>query len=131
MAGKSKNTEVAALTEDASKQSTARRGYGLNRVILVGNLTADLELRHTSSGLPYARFRVATNDREMAEFHSILVWRGTAEAAARLGKKGSRVYIEGRLHNSSWRSKDGQQQYRVEVVAETIRLLQNVIASLN
>jgi len=125
MAKNTKSTEAptnpAAEIQEPQKR---RRDGSVNRVILVGNLAADVELRYTASGIPVGRCRVATNDGPTAEFHSVIAWRGLAEVAAKFGKKGSRVYVEGRLHNRSWQSEDGAKHYAVEIVAESIRVLQ-------
>jgi len=125
MAKNTKNTEASSNPPTEELQPTRRKRDGsVNRVILVGNLVADVELRYTSSGIPVARCRVATNDGDNAEFHSVIAWRGLGEIAANYGKKGFRVYVEGRLHNRSWQSEDGVKHYAVEIVAESLRVLQ-------
>jgi single-strand DNA-binding protein len=102
----------------------------VNRVTLVGRLVADIELRYTSTGIAYCKFRVATNDAETAEFHNVVAWRGTAEVAGKLGRNGARVYLEGRLHNNTWQTADGEKRYSVEVVAHTLRVMGAIATTL-
>lgn len=101
----------------------------LNKVILVANLTRDPELRALPSGMNVANFSVATNrtyrDRngnkqDIAEFHNIVVFGKQADSCAQYLKKGASVLIEGRLQTRSW-EKDGQKQYRTEVLAERVQ----------
>ncbi len=105
----------------------------LNRVQLIGNLTRDVELRYTSSGTPVATFTVATNRTykdssgktvETAEFTNVVAWAKLGEICAQLLKKGSKVYIEGRLHTNSWEDQEtGKTMRRTEVVATDMILL--------
>ena len=104
----------------------------LNKVFLIGNLTADPELRNTPSGQPVCNFRMATNriwnDRETnqqqkkTEFHSIVLWRRLAEIAAQFLSKGSLVLIEGRLETRTWQDPSGSKRYRTEIIAERMQL---------
>ena len=98
---------------------------GLNKVMLLGNLGADPELRLTPSGQAVLNMRLATTEtyldknqvrQERTEWHSVALWGKRAEALARLLSKGSRVLVEGRLHTSSY-EKDGVKRTRTEVVA--------------
>lgn len=106
---------------------------GLNRVMLLGNLGADPELRVTSGGQSVLKLRLATSEsyldkdrvrQERTEWHSIVVWGKRAEALARFLTKGSRIYIEGGLRTSSYDDKDhpGVKRYRTEIVASNIIL---------
>lgn len=104
----------------------------LNRVILVGNLTRDPELRFTPSGSPVAGFGLAVNRTytnkqgekvENVDFFNIVVWAKLAELCAEYLKKGRPVALEGRLSSRSWETEDGQKRSVVEVVAENVQFL--------
>ena len=101
---------------------------GMNRVILLGNLGADPELRHTTSGGAVLSLRLATNEswmdrnrepQERTEWHTVVIWGTRAEGLARVLTKGSGVLVEGTLRTSSY-EKDGQKRYRTEVHAREI-----------
>lgn len=101
----------------------------INKAMVFGNLTRDPELRSLPSGVQVASFGLATNrvynDRdgkrqEQTEFHNIVVFGKQAENTAKYLHKGSSAYIEGRLQTQSW-EKDGQKQYRTEIVADTVQ----------
>ena len=105
----------------------------VNKVILIGNLGKDPEVKYTPSGLPVANFSLATNERykdkdgnwqDRTEWHNIVAWQRLAEIAGEYLKKGRSVYIEGRLQNRSWDDKEsGQKKYRTEIVAQDLVLL--------
>ena len=105
----------------------------VNKVILLGNLGKDPEVKFTASGLPVAKFTVATNERykdkggewqDRTEWHNIVAWQRLAEIAGEYLKKGSKVYIEGRIQTSSWEDKQsGEKKYRTEIVANDLVLL--------
>jgi len=104
---------------------------GLNRVMLLGNLGADPELRSTNSGESVLRLRVATNERyqdreknwqNRTEWHSVTVWGKRAEALHRILSKGSNLFIEGALRTSSYDDKEGVKRYKTEIVAKEIIL---------
>jgi len=104
----------------------------VNKAILVGNLGADPEIRYTSSGQGVANFRIATNrvytDRngqrqEQTEWHNIVAWGKLAEICERYLKKGSSVYIEGRIQTRSWEDQSGQRRWTTEVVAQQMTML--------
>lgn len=104
---------------------------GLNRVMLLGNLGADPELRMTSSGQAVLKLRVATSEsyldrnkvrQERTEWHSVTVWGKRAEALAKILSKGSRIFVEGGLRTSSYDDRDGNKRYRTDVVASNILL---------
>lgn len=104
---------------------------GLNRVMLLGNLCQDGELRSTSGGQAVLKLRIATNEsyldrdkqrKERVEYHTCVVWGRRAEALSRILQKGSRVFIEGGLRTSSYDDKDGNKRYKTEIVATNIIL---------
>lgn len=105
----------------------------LNRVTLIGNLGKDPEVRHLESGSAVGKFSVATNEsykdkagewQTNTEWHNIVCWRNLAERAERTLKKGSLVYVEGKLTNRKWQDQEGNDKYITEVVANTFRLLE-------
>ena len=104
----------------------------VNKAILIGNLGADPELRYTPGGQAVASFSMATTERfknkdgeqqERTEWHNIVCWRRTAEIANEYLKKGSPVYIEGRIQYRSYEDKDGIKRYRTDIVAQRLQLL--------
>lgn len=104
----------------------------LNKVLLIGNLTRDPELRYTPSGAAVCTFSVATNrtytasdgtKKEEAEFTRIVSWGKLAELCSGLLKKGRKVYVEGRLQTRSWETPDGQSRQTTEVVIDDMRIL--------
>lgn len=105
---------------------------GVNKVILIGNLGADPEIRHTASNVAVTTLRLATTERykdrngerqERTEWHNVVMWRGLAEIAERYLRKGSTIYVEGRLETRSWDDKSGQKRYTTEVVATDMTML--------
>ena len=104
----------------------------INKAIIIGNLGADPELRYTNSGAPVASFRVATTERwkgqdgqvqEQTEWHSIVAWRKLAEICGEHLRKGSRVYIEGKLQTRKWQDQNGNDRYTTEIVAREMKML--------
>src|SRR5690242_19467245 len=104
---------------------------GLNRVMLLGNLGADPELRMTPNGQAVLKLRLATSEsyldrnkvrQERTEWHSVVVWGKRAEALAKFLTKGSRIFVEGGLRTSSYDDKEGNKKYRTEIVANNIIL---------
>lgn len=104
----------------------------LNKVMLIGNLTRDPELRYTPSGAAVCTFGVATNRsyvasdgqrKEEVEFIRIVSWNKLAELCSQLLKKGRKVYVEGRLQTRSWETPDGQNRQTTEVVIDDMRIL--------
>ena len=102
---------------------------GVNKVILVGNLGKDPEVRYTPGGQAVANFTVATNEnwtdkqgqkQERTEWHRIVVWGKAAEHCGEYLSKGRQVYIEGRLQTREWTNKEGAKQYTTEVVANPV-----------
>ena len=106
--------------------------YALNKVMLIGNLGKDPELRYTATGVAVANFSIATNDSwtdkdgnkvEHTEWHRIIVWRRLAEICGEYLTKGKKVYIEGRLRSRSWEDKDGIKRYTTEIEARDMIML--------
>jgi len=104
---------------------------GLNRVMLLGNLGADPELRVTSGGQSVLKLRIATSEtyldknrvrQERTEWHSVVIWGKRAEALGKFLTKGSRLFVEGALRTSSYDDKEGNKRYRTEVVANNVIL---------
>ena len=105
----------------------------VNKVILIGNLGKDPEVKYTPSGVPVAKFSIATNEsykdkggewQERTEWHNVVAWQRLAEIVGEYLKKGSKVYVEGRLQTSSWEDKQsGEKKYRTEIIAQTMVLL--------
>lgn len=108
-------------------------GKSLNKVTLIGNLGKDPELSYTPSGVAVAKFSVATNERwkdqegnlqEHTEWHNIVAWRKLAEICGQYLKKGSKVYLEGKLQTRSWDDKNtGVKRYSTEVIADDLIML--------
>ena len=105
---------------------------GVNKVILVGNLGKDPEVRHLEGGASVAHFTLATNEYykdkqgnrvERTEWHNISAWRGLAELAEKYLRKGSQVYVEGKLRTRQYQDKDQQTRYITEIIADEISLL--------
>ena len=104
----------------------------MNRVTLVGRLTAKPELRYTGSNLPYARFTVAVNrtfrnndGQAEADFISVIVWRKQAENVCNFLDKGRLVSVDGRLQTGSYTDKDGNRRYTTDVVADSVQFLES------
>jgi len=104
----------------------------LNRVMLIGNVVRDPDIRTTPSGQSVASFSVATNlvwkDKEgqrqqKAEYHNIVAWRKLGEIVGQFVKKGGKVYVEGRLSTRSWDDQNGIKRFRTEVIADNLILL--------
>jgi len=106
---------------------------GVNKVILVGNLGKDPEVRHLESGVMVANFPLATTEsykdrntgerRQVTEWHNVVLWRGLAEVTERFLKKGNQVYIEGKLRTRSWTDQEGNTRYTTEVIADNMTML--------
>ncbi|HBB36730.1 MAG: Single-stranded DNA-binding protein [Candidatus Moranbacteria bacterium GW2011_GWC1_45_18] len=105
----------------------------LNKAMLIGNITRDPELRSTPSGQSVANFGLATNRvwkdpnsgerKESAEFHNIVAWGKLAEICGQYLRKGSKVFVEGRIQTRSWQGQDGNKRYMTEVVMENMIML--------
>ena len=104
----------------------------LNKAMIIGNLTRDAEAKNTPGGQSLASFGVGTNlvwtdqsgqQQKKTEFHNIIAWRKLADICVKYLKKGSKVYIEGRLQTTDWTGNDGVKRYRTEIVAENMIML--------
>ena len=111
---------------------------GVNKVILVGNLGKDPEVRYLDSGVAVANFSLATTENyknkqgekvSQTEWHNIVLWRGLAEVAEKWLKKGSSVYIEGKIRTNKWEDKEGNTRYNTEILADNMTMLGNRISS--
>lgn len=104
---------------------------GINKVILVGHLGKDPEVRHLEGGVTVASFPLATSETfnkdgrkiEQTEWHNIVMWRGLADVASKYLQKGKLVYIEGKLRTRSFEDREGHKKYTTEVVAENFTML--------
>ena len=104
----------------------------INKVILIGNLGADPELRHTQSGVTVASFRVATTERwkgqdgqmqEQTEWHSCNAWGKLAEICGKYLQRGSKVYVEGSINTRKWQDKSGNDRYSTEIKVREMKML--------
>jgi single-strand DNA-binding protein len=105
----------------------------VNKVILVGNVGQDPEVKYTASGVPVAKLSLATNERfkdrndawqDRTEWHTVVAWQRLAEIVGEYARKGSKLYIEGKMQTSTWEDKQsGKRNYRTEIVAQDIVLL--------
>ncbi|SRR5579884_896079 len=107
----------------------------VNKVILLGNVGKDPDVKYTPSGTPVAKFSIATSERfkdkggewqDRTEWHNVIAWKRLAEIVGEYVSKGKKVYVEGRLQTSSWEDRNsGEKKYRTEIVAQEILLLSN------
>jgi single-strand DNA-binding protein len=104
----------------------------VNKVILVGNLGKDPEVRYLDNGVAVANFSLATTENyknkqgervSQTEWHNIVLWRGLAEVAEKYLKKGSSIYIEGKIKNRKWEDKDGNTRYNTEILGDNMTML--------
>lgn len=104
----------------------------VNKVILVGNVGVDPEIRYLEGGAAVTTVRLATSETyknkngeriTQTEWHNVVMWRGLAEIVEKYVKKGSQLYVEGRLRTRSWDDKEGNKRYTTEVVADTMKML--------
>lgn len=111
---------------------------GLNKVMLIGNVGTDPEMRYTANGNAVTTFRIACNRnfsgpdgerREETEWFSIVTWNKLAETCSQFLQKGRRAYVEGRLQTRSWDGPDGNKRYRTEVIANTVLFLDRAQAA--
>jgi len=106
---------------------------GVNKVIIIGNLGRDPEIKYTQGNVPVANFSVATTEswkdkqsgewNEKTEWHRVVAWRFLAERAERFLRKGKQVYVEGRLETRKWEDRDGNTRYTTEIIAREMQLL--------
>ena len=104
----------------------------LNKVLLIGNVGKDPEVRHLESGAAVATITLATSERyrdrngemrELTEWHTVIAWRQLADLAENYIRKGSQIYVEGKIRSRSWDDQNGQKRYVTEIQADTIQLL--------
>ena len=104
----------------------------VNRVFLIGNVGKDPEVRQADGGLKVSSFTLATTERYKAkdgsykdntEWHNIVAWRGTAEVVEKFVKKGTPLYVEGRIRTRSWDDQQGNKRYITEIIADNVQLL--------
>ena len=103
-----------------------------NKVILIGNVGKDPEVRHLETGIAVASFTLATTERyknrngelqDQTEWHNIVCWRNLAELSEKYIKKGAQIFVEGKIRTRSWADQTGAKRYTTEIVADNIRLL--------
>ncbi len=108
---------------------------GINKVILIGNVGKDPEVRYLEGGIGVANFPVATtesfrdkmgNKQEQTEWHQIVLWRKLAEVAEKYVKKGQQVYIEGKIRSRSWEDKEGNKRYTTEIFGDVLTILSKI-----
>ncbi len=111
---------------------------GLNKVMLIGNLGTDPEMRYTANGNAVTTFRIACSRnyqgpdgerKEETEWFTVVTWNKLAETVSQYLQKGRRAYVEGRMQTRSWEGQDGQRQYRTEVIANTVQFLDRAQAA--
>lgn len=104
----------------------------INKAILIGNVGNDPEVRHLEGGTPVANFSLATSETytnrngekvTQTEWHNIVVWRGLAEVVEKYVKKGTQLYIEGRIRTRSWDDREGNKRYTTEIVCDVLQML--------
>ena len=105
----------------------------VNKVILIGNLGRDPEVRKLENGATLASFSIATSESytdkqsgkkiENTEWHDVVVWRGLAEVAEKFLKKGTKIYVEGRLKKRSWKDREGNTRYSIEIIGDEMTIL--------
>lgn len=105
---------------------------GINKVILIGNLGRDPEVRYLDSGVAVANLSLATSENyknkdgervTQTEWHDVVLWRGLAEVAEKYLKKGSSIYVEGKLRTNKWVDKDENTRYKTEILADKLTML--------
>ena len=111
----------------------------VNKVILIGNLGKDPEVRRLENGSVVATFPLATSEiyndkqtgdrKEITDWHDIVLWRGLAEIAEKYIRKGTKIYVEGKLKKRSWQDKEGNTKYNTEVIGEELTILSRLETS--
>lgn len=114
---------------------------GVNKVILIGNLGRDPEVRYTSNGLPVATVTLATSEvwkdkqsgenQERTEWHRIVFFQRLAEIAGEYLRKGSKIFVEGRLQTRKWQDKNGQDRYTTEIIGDNMQMLDSKGGGIN
>ena len=111
----------------------------VNKVILIGNLGKDPEIRRLENGAVVATFSIATSEsftdknsgekKEITDWHDIVLWRGLAEIAEKYIRKGTKIYVEGKLKKRSWQDKEGNTKYNTEVIGEELTIVSRLETS--
>lgn len=105
---------------------------GVNKVILVGNLGKDPEIRHLDNGIAVANFSLATTESytnkqgervNQTEWHNVVLWRGLADVAEKYLKKGNSIYVEGKINTRKWEDKEGVTRYSTDIIADKMTML--------
>ena len=105
---------------------------GVNKVILVGNLGKDPEIRHLDNGIAVANFSLATTESytnkqgervNQTEWHNVVLWRGLADVAEKYLKKGNSIYVEGKINTKKWEDKEGVTRYSTDIIADKMTML--------
>lgn len=105
---------------------------GVNKVILIGNLGKDPEVKYLDSGVAVANFSLATTESyknkngervNQTEWHNIVLWRGLAELAEKYLHKGNAIYVEGKIHTRKWEDKEGNTRYSTDIIADKLTML--------
>ena len=105
---------------------------GVNKVILLGNLGKDPEIRHLDNGIAVANFSLATTESytnkqgervNQTEWHNIVLWRGLADVAEKYLKKGNSIYVEGKINTRKWEDKEGVTRYSTDIIADKMTML--------
>jgi single-strand DNA-binding protein len=117
------STKTSSPNSTATYSDRAPRRDSVNQVTLVGRLVAAPEMRQTASGTHVTTVRVATNDRNGAEFHDVVLWGQLADFATSYLGKGRLVYVRGRLQSRSWQASDGSTRRVTEIVADRLQAL--------
>ena len=108
---------------------------GINKVILIGRTGKDPEIKSTNSGKKVASFSLATSekykDQEQTTWHNLVLWEKLAEISEKYIKKGSLIYVEGKISNRSWDDKDGVKRYTTEIIVNSLQLLDKKEGSNN
>ena len=121
------------LNQPTQEVYPTKQNEMVNKVILIGNVGIEPEVRALETGVKMARLRIATTERiynsstgekrEHTEWHTIVLWRGQADFAEKYIHKGSQVYVEGKIRSRSWEDQSGNKRYTTEIIANTIQLL--------
>lgn len=120
------------MNSQPSSRENQRSSSSLNKIMIIGNLGAEPEMRFTPSGSPVTSFRVATNRvyntpegerKEETEWFTVVTWNRLAENCNQFLTKGQQVYVEGRLHTRTWEGQDGQKRTSVEIIANNVIFL--------
>jgi single-strand DNA-binding protein len=123
---------LSVVRSHGERNSEATMAEGLNKVMLLGNLGQDPELRYTQGGQAVLNLRIATNEsfqnrdgerQERTEWHQVIIWGKRGEGLSKVLTKGKQLFIEGRLQTRSWEDKQGQKRYTTEIVATEVILL--------